>query len=406
MARALDAAHARGLVHRDVKPANVLLDPSAGDAEGVHAYLTDFGLTKQSGRRIGLTRAGSFLGTPAYMAPEQIQGGDVDGRADAYSLAAVAFEALTGQVPFKRDQEFAVAMAHVQRSGALGGRIAAGTAGSRRHGAGPGLAKDPRPATTPQRIRRRPRARRIAGGTVVARPLRLGHRSPRPRSSSAAVLGLALVAIAGLALGLAARGPGPEGALPSGRWPERGKRPPSRSDTDPIHRAPFRTRPSDDVVRRTASDHDVPAGDCEATSPAFGRWSQGAREVGSVACYLDGIDAVIEWTHDDEAMLVRTTFPYSDVKSAVSWWVDTRDLLGSTQLGVAAPFPSTAEAALISRLPDDLNDDCGRGSYGPIANDPPVKPIASIRCAQTPGPGATQLEVRQSATSKASRPGT
>ncbi|HVQ22092.1 MAG TPA: serine/threonine-protein kinase, partial [Candidatus Saccharimonadia bacterium] len=114
IAKALDAAHARGLVHRDVKPANVLLDPSAGDVEGDHAYLTDFGLTKQAGSESGLTKAGSFMGTLAYMAPEQIEGVDVDGRADEYSLAAMAFEALTGSVPFKRDQEIAVAMAHLK----------------------------------------------------------------------------------------------------------------------------------------------------------------------------------------------------------------------------------------------------------------------------------------------------
>ena len=114
VAKALDAAHARGLVHRDVKPANVLLDPTAGDAEGDHAYLTDFGLTKQTGSESGLTKAGSFMGTLAYMAPEQIEGQDVDGRADEYSLAAMAFEALTGHVPFKRDQEIAVAMAHLK----------------------------------------------------------------------------------------------------------------------------------------------------------------------------------------------------------------------------------------------------------------------------------------------------
>ncbi len=111
VAGALDAAHERGLVHRDVKPGNVLLDRTA---QGEHAYLTDFGLTKQAGTESGLTRVGSFMGTPAYMAPEQIEGQDVDGRADQYSLACMAFELLTGSVPFQREQEFAVAMAHVR----------------------------------------------------------------------------------------------------------------------------------------------------------------------------------------------------------------------------------------------------------------------------------------------------
>ena len=114
VATALDAAHARGLVHRDVKPANVLLDPGAGDARGVHAYLTDFGLTKEAGSASGATRAGTFLGTLAYMAPEQVDGREVGARADEYSLAAMAFEALAGHVPFQRAQEIAVAMAHLK----------------------------------------------------------------------------------------------------------------------------------------------------------------------------------------------------------------------------------------------------------------------------------------------------
>ncbi len=113
VAGALDAAHEKGLVHRDVKPGNVLLDRTGSD-ERPHAYLTDFGLTKQAGSETGLTRAGAFLGTPAYMAPEQVDGTEVDGRADQYALGAMAFECLTGRVPFVRDKEVAVALAHLK----------------------------------------------------------------------------------------------------------------------------------------------------------------------------------------------------------------------------------------------------------------------------------------------------
>jgi serine/threonine-protein kinase len=104
---ALDAAHAAGLVHRDVKPANVLLAEPDG-----HVYLGDFGLAKPMSSA-STTRTGFFLGTADYSAPEQIEGRPLDGRADVYSLGAVAFRCLTGRPPFTRDTEFAVLQAHL-----------------------------------------------------------------------------------------------------------------------------------------------------------------------------------------------------------------------------------------------------------------------------------------------------
>jgi serine/threonine protein kinase len=112
VAGALDAAHSRGLVHRDVKPGNVLLAVEGGAV--THAYLADFGLTRRvSGGVRGLTVSGQVLGTIDYVAPEQVEGGQVDGRADQYSLGCVLFECLTGMVPFRRDSELAVLWAHV-----------------------------------------------------------------------------------------------------------------------------------------------------------------------------------------------------------------------------------------------------------------------------------------------------
>ncbi|GAB3356256.1 hypothetical protein GCM10027300_25270 [Modestobacter lapidis] len=111
-AAALDAAHQAGLVHRDVKPANILL---ADAPPGVrrHVYLTDFGLTKRSSSVSGLTTTGHFLGTLDYVAPEQIRGEPVDARADVYALACVAYAVLTGRPPFDKDDEAAILWSHM-----------------------------------------------------------------------------------------------------------------------------------------------------------------------------------------------------------------------------------------------------------------------------------------------------
>jgi serine/threonine-protein kinase len=106
IASALDAAHARGLVHRDVKPANILVGPED------RAYLSDFGAVKELASA-GMTRTGAFVGTIEYCAPEQIEGGDVDARTDVYALACVLYETLTGTPPFHRPSEVAVLNAHL-----------------------------------------------------------------------------------------------------------------------------------------------------------------------------------------------------------------------------------------------------------------------------------------------------
>jgi ABC-type branched-subunit amino acid transport system substrate-binding protein len=108
VAAALDTAHARGLVHRDVKPGNILID-AAGEA-----YLFDFGLTKPAAAEAGLTGTGEVVGSLDYMAPEQIRVGPVDGRADQYSLACVLFECLSGRPPFRHETAAQTMWAHLQ----------------------------------------------------------------------------------------------------------------------------------------------------------------------------------------------------------------------------------------------------------------------------------------------------
>src|SRR5262249_40574728 len=107
VADALDAAHERGLVHRDVKPANVLVDSAD------HCYLCDFGLTKRIGEGGAATAAG-IAGTLDYLAPEQIRQGDVDARADQYALACVLYECLAGRPPFRRESEAQTLWGHLQ----------------------------------------------------------------------------------------------------------------------------------------------------------------------------------------------------------------------------------------------------------------------------------------------------
>ena len=108
VADALDAAHAINLIHRDVKPANVLI-------EGRRAYLSDFGLTKRlEGAGTMLTKAGDVVGTIHYCSPEQIEGGKVDARADVYALGCLLYHCLAGDVPYPKDSDVAVIYAHLQ----------------------------------------------------------------------------------------------------------------------------------------------------------------------------------------------------------------------------------------------------------------------------------------------------
>jgi len=122
---ALDAAHAHGLIHRDVKPANMLLDASGkntaasraetGGEAHEHVYLSDFGISKRTVAS-NLTSTGQFVGTLDYIAPEQVEGQAIDGRADQYSLACAAYELLCGAPPFRRSLGLALINAHLNEA--------------------------------------------------------------------------------------------------------------------------------------------------------------------------------------------------------------------------------------------------------------------------------------------------
>jgi streptogramin lyase len=112
-ASALDAAHAEGLIHRDVKPGNILISPRPDPAGRDRVYLTDFGLTKRATSESGITATGQFVGTLDYAAPEQFEAKPLDGRADVYSLGCLLYECLTGEVPYPRENQAALVFAHL-----------------------------------------------------------------------------------------------------------------------------------------------------------------------------------------------------------------------------------------------------------------------------------------------------
>ena len=235
-----------------MKPGNVLLDRTGSD-ERPHAYLTDFGLTKQAGSDTGLTRAGAFLGTPAYMAPEQVDGTEVDGRADQYALGAMAFECLTGRVPFVRDKEVAVALAHLKDPVPSAVALQPGLPAPVDVVLAKAMAKDrearyPSCAAFIEDLRTA-----LGGGAVVARPVRTELGVERRSSSSAPSPASASSSWLGLALASGSSGLGGGGASPSGSVGCRPRFPrdaPGASPT-PISRPPTSEQPSSPSCRRS-----------------------------------------------------------------------------------------------------------------------------------------------------------
>jgi streptogramin lyase len=190
IASALDAAHALGLVHRDVKPSNVLLDGSE------HVYLADFGLTRTLGSPIGEAGEERSIGTPAYLAPEQLEGLEVDGRADIYSLGCVLYECLTGERVFPRDSRLAEAWAHLEEEPPRASRTRRGVRERVDRVIARALAKEP--------SERYP----TCGELVAAVESELGLRRPeRFRGRVAvAVVAIAVAVTASLAVAVAVRG--------------------------------------------------------------------------------------------------------------------------------------------------------------------------------------------------------
>ena len=200
VADALDAAHAKGLVHRDVKPSNVLID------ERGHCYLADFGLTQTASDR-GQPTDGSLLGTSDYVAPEQIRGDEVAGGADVYALGCMLFECLTGEGPFRRPSEVATLFAHLEEDP---------PSASARHSPLP-AAIDP---VLARALAKEPGERQSSCAELVAdASAALGLDAVRPRrlrlavATAAVVLGLAAAALAAILVTREGTAPPPTGSL-------------------------------------------------------------------------------------------------------------------------------------------------------------------------------------------------
>jgi len=196
VAGALDAAHAAGLVHRDVKPGNVLL---AQGPEGEHAYVCDFGLARHVSSASSLTTDRGLIGTIDYIPPEQIEGGSIDGRADVYSLGCVLFECLAGARPFDRESELSVVFAHLNEPPPLLSDLRPELAGGFDAVVATALAKSPNDRYSTCR-------ELIEAGRDALHEKPLARRRRRPRRLLLA--GVATLAVAGAAIGtvLATRG--------------------------------------------------------------------------------------------------------------------------------------------------------------------------------------------------------
>jgi serine/threonine-protein kinase len=386
VASALDAASDSGLVHRDVKPANILIASGKGMERADHAYLSDFGLTKHRGSQTGLTQSGAFMGTLDYIAPEQVEGRPVDGRTDQYSLACVAFHCLTGVTPFPRDTDIAIAMAHLREPPPAAASIRPELPADVDRVLARALAKKPddRFPTSEAFVGALRQALGVRASEPHAMPTAAGRRRGFLGVSALAVLVVGVGVVAALAMNLGGAGQ-PSPSPSAGRDPAGAGASSSVPATEPFptllesslilslpqESAPECVRgdgallptqqgpslkprahvvcellggsgpdiveaillpPTDfftgsDVISAIATAAGISEGDCATEDQAFGRWDIPEGPGGGYLCApaADGEAATFVWSRDGDRVLYRATESGGDRSALFTWWTANRE---------------------------------------------------------------------------------
>jgi hypothetical protein len=389
---ALDAAHARGLVHRDVKPGNILVVPQEGSEGRDLVYLSDFGLTKRlEGGTGALTQTGHFVGTVDYVAPEQIEGKRLDARADIYALACVLFECLTGKVPFERDSQVAALYAQL--------------------GDEPPRLTDSRPdLPTPidevvaRALSKSPDARYTSCGkfTTAARdalePAGPGGRTSTGLRWRAAAGALAAALVTGVIVFAVSQGESPAGrgtvnATPSPtlephfRTVERGLTPDDErllgfipqdlgaaclpldrgvSDEGPLAALVctddevevlyelYSSRDEmDEAFEIRANTNEAPEGECATDHLAMTPYSIGGEPAGRVLCYTQAIEeretSHIQWTDENSAIIAHAIRSDHADLTLYEWWLSSAGPVRSAEEGtvIAKDRPPAAAGSLV-----------------------------------------------------------
>ena len=299
VADALDAAHAAGLVHRDVTPANVLLDPAG-------PWLADFGIARRLDAT-AMTAEGLLVGTAGFLAPEVIEGRPAGPASDRYALAAVAFEALTGRPPFRADGTPGILFAHVNRPAPRASTVRPGLSAGIDAALRRGLAKDPR---------ERPATARALVDSLRAGGARRG-RHARRAARPVAVAAIAALAAAGAATGLALTLGGGGEARPQTPLPTVVTEPPLTVPAPGGRELPARPAAADDLpgLGGVAAAAAADVGELRVVSVPGG-----AQELAAAADALSGPGMWVEPLEDDGAQIGLIVASPIDIVGTMDRW--------------------------------------------------------------------------------------